>query len=226
MKLTYFGHSCFLVESAATRMLFDPFITPNPLASSIEVAKIPADVILVSHGHGDHLADCVEIAKRTQAPVVAAYEVAEWLLKQGAPSVLAMNLGGTVKIPGGTAKMVVAIHSATLPDGSSGGNPGGYVVSTSEGTFYYSGDTALTGDMKLIAEEFQLAFAVLPVGDTFTMGPKDAAKAATFCGAQRVVGVHYDTFAPITLDRTAAYSAFQAAGVELFLPAIGETLCL
>lgn len=226
MKLTYYGHACFMVEAEGSRMLFDPFISQNPLASAISLESLAADVILVSHGHGDHLADCVAIAQRTGAPVVAAYEVAEWLSKQGAPSVIHMNHGGTVKLPRGNAKMVAAIHSATLPDGSSGGNPGGYVVTTGEGTFYYSGDTALTLDMKLIAEDFRLSFAVMPIGDTFTMGPKDAAKAANFCGAPRVVGVHYDTFPPIALDRAAAFAAFQAAGVQLFLPAIGETIIL
>lgn len=227
MKLTYYGHACFSVEAGGCRMVFDPFITPNPLAGALKLEQVEADVILVTHGHADHLADCAALAKRTGAPVVAAYEVAEWLLKQGVPAVMHVNHGGTAKLPKAvTAKMVPAIHSSTLPDGSPGGNPGGYVVTTPEGCFYYSGDTALTMDMKLIAEEVSLRFAVLPVGDTFTMGPKDAARAAQFCGARRVVGVHYDTFPPIALDKAAARAAFEAAGVELLLPAIGETVVM
>jgi L-ascorbate metabolism protein UlaG (beta-lactamase superfamily) len=224
MKLTHFGHSCFLVESGGSRLLFDPFITPNPLASAVDVTKIQADVILISHGHADHIADAVFLAKQTGAKVVANWEIADWLGRQGVSNTHPMNHGGTVALPCGKAKMVNAIHSSSLPDGTYGGNPAGFVVETPEGSFYYAGDTALTLDMNLIAEEFALLFAVLPIGDTFTMGAADAIKAAELCGAKKVVGVHYNTFPPIQIDTTAAQAAFANHGLELLLPAIGSTI--
>jgi L-ascorbate metabolism protein UlaG (beta-lactamase superfamily) len=135
-----------------------------------------------------------------------------------------MNHGGSVALPCGSAKMVNAIHSSSLPDGAYGGNPAGFVVETGEGSFYYAGDTALTLDMNLIAEEFALRFAVLPIGDTFTMGAKDAVKAAELCGAKKVVGVHYNTFPPIQIDTAAAQAVFAKDGLELLLPAIGATI--
>jgi len=224
MKLTYFGHSCFLVEAGGTRLLFDPFITPNPLAAGVDVAKIQADVILISHGHADHMADAVVLAKQTGAKVFANWEIADWLGRQGVSNTHPMNHGGTVPLPCGSVKMVNAIHSSSLPDGTYGGNPAGFVVQTEDGAFYYSGDTALTLDMNLIAEEFSLNFAVLPIGDTFTMGAKDAVKAAELCGAKKVIGVHYNTFPPIQIDTASAKAVFANEGLELLLPAIGETI--
>ena len=226
MKYTYFGHSCFLVETGGCRLLFDPFITPNPLAASIDIKSIEADVILISHGHFDHVADAVALANQTGAQVIANWEIADWLGKQGVKNTLPMNHGGTVKIPCGKAKMVNAIHSSSLPDGSNGGNPSGFVVESAEGAFYYAGDTALTQDMKQIAEEFDLRYAILPVGDTFTMGAADAAKAAKLCGAPLTIGVHFNTFPPIEINREAAMEAFQKSHQRLLLPAIGETITL
>jgi len=226
MRYTYFGHSCFLVETSGCRLLFDPFITPNPLAASIDVKSIEADVILISHGHFDHVADAVALANQTGAQVIANWEIADWLGKQGVKNTLPMNHGGSVKIPCGHAKMVNAVHSSSLPDGSNGGNPAGFVVESAEGAFYYAGDTALTQDMKQIAEEFDLRFAILPIGDTFTMGAADAAKAAKLCGASMTIGVHFNTFPPIEINREAAMETFQKSHQRLLLPAIGETLTL
>ena len=224
MKLTYFGHSCFLVESGGKQLLFDPFITPNPLAKSVDVSKIRADLILLSHGHVDHVADAVALANQTGAPVVGNWEVCDWLGRQGLTNLVAMNHGGSKRFDFGRVKMTSAIHSSTMPDGSPGGNPGGYVVEVEEGAFYYSGDTALTMDMKLIAEEFAVRFAVLPIGDNFTMGASDAAKAAGFVDTGIVVGVHYDTFPPIVINKVDAVETFSKSGLTLLLPAIGETV--
>ena len=224
MKLTYFGHSCFLVESGGQKLLFDPFITPNPLAKGVDISKIRADLILLSHGHVDHVADAVALANQTGAPVVGNWEVCEWLGRQGLTNLVAMNHGGSKKFGSGSVKMTSAIHSSTMPDGSSGGNPGGYAVELAEGAFYYSGDTALTMDMKLIADEFAVRFAVLPIGDNFTMGASDAARAAGFVDAKTVIGVHYDTFPPIRIVKEDAVGTFEKSGLTLLLPAIGETI--
>jgi L-ascorbate metabolism protein UlaG (beta-lactamase superfamily) len=223
MKVTYYGHACFSAVVGGKTLLFDPFISGNPLAKTVDVKSLPADFILVSHGHDDHLADAVEIAKRTNALVIAGFEVGEWFLKQGVPRVHHLNHGGGHAFDFGRAKYVNAVHSSTLPDGSPGGNPGGFVVETAEGNFYYSGDTALTLDMKLIGETTPLKFAVLCIGDNFTMGPDDAVKAAEFVRCKEILGVHYDTFPPIKIDQALAVEKFRAANKTLHLLGIGES---
>jgi L-ascorbate metabolism protein UlaG (beta-lactamase superfamily) len=224
MKFTYYGHACFAVEAGGKTLLFDPFITPNPLAEKIDAGKIAADFILVSHGHGDHVADLVDIGKRTGATVIAPYEVGSWFENKGIKNVQTMNHGGAAKTAFGRVKLTAAIHSSSMPDGSYGGNPCGFVVESSDGNFYYSGDTALTSDMKLIGEQTRLRFAVLPIGDFFTMGIDDAVRAAELVGVKKIVGVHYDTFPPIKLDHDAALKAAKARGKELILPKIGEMI--
>jgi len=224
MKLTYYGHACFAVVAGGKTLLFDPFITPNPLAKKIDAGKIAADFILVSHGHGDHVADVIAIAQRTGATVIAPFEVGDWFEKKGVKNVQAMNHGGAAQVSFGRVKLTAAIHSSSMPDGSYGGNPCGFVIESNDGNFYYSGDTALTCDMKLIGEQTTLRFAVLPIGDFYTMGIEDAVRAASLIGVSRIVGVHYDTFPPIQIDRAAATKAAEAAGKELVLPAIGETI--
>ena len=224
MKFTYYGHACFAVQAGGKTLLFDPFISPNPLANKIDIKSVAADFILVSHGHGDHVADVVEIANRTGATVIAPFEVGSWFEGKGVKNVQSMNHGGAAKTDFGRVKLTSAIHSSSMPDGSYGGNPCGFVVESADGNFYYSGDTALTLDMKLVGEGTKLRFAVFPIGDFFTMGIDDALRAAEFVGVEKIVGVHYDTFPPIKLDHKAALQAARAAGKELLLPAIGESI--
>lgn len=224
MTLTYYGQSCFAVHTVGKTLLFDPFITPNELAKDIDIDAIAADFIFVSHGHADHIADAVDIATRTGAPVITNFEIAQWLEKQGVADARGMNHGGAADFEFGRVKYTTAIHSSSFPDGTYAGNPGGFVVTTAEGTFYYSGDTALTLDMKLIGDEFDLDFAVLPVGDHFTMGATDAARAAEFVRCDRVVGVHFDTFPPIQIDHDDAHAVFNAVGKKLILLDIGDSV--
>lgn len=225
MKFTFYGHACFSVEIKGKKVLFDPFISPNELAASIDIDKIEADYILISHGHFDHLADAERIAKRTNATIVSNYEIVDWYAKKGIKNTHPMNIGGVWEFDFGKVKYVNAVHSSMLPDGSYGGNPGGFAIDCNEVTMYYAGDTALTMDMKLLhMYGHTFDFCVLPIGDNFTMGVNDAVLAADFVGCDRVVGVHYDTFGYIKIDHEAAKSTFSKAGKELLLPKIGETI--
>lgn len=226
MQLTFYGHSCFSVNTEGVNLLFDPFISPNELAKQVDVNKINCDYVLISHGHEDHLADAESILKRTKATVVSNYEIAMWYVAKGIEKYHPMNFGGSWKFDFGTVKFVKAEHSSVLPDGTYGGNPGGFVVKTNQGNFYYAGDTALNYDMKLIGEYEKLDFAVLPIGDNFTMGIDDAIRAAEFINCNKIVGVHYDTFPYIKINKEEAIKKFAAAGKELILLAIGETITI
>ena len=223
MTFTYYGHSCFAIEVNRVNLLFDPFVGYNPLAKDIDVDSIEADFILVSHGHQDHVADAVSIAKRTGATIICSWELMEWFAKQGVQNLHPMNTGGKKTFSFGTVRCVVAQHSSGLPDGSYGGNPMGFVVTTADGNFYYAGDTALTLDMQLIPRWTTIDFAVLPIGDNFTMGAEDAAMAADMVQTQKVIGVHYDTFPYIVIDKHQAEKVFHEHQIELILPSIGES---
>jgi L-ascorbate metabolism protein UlaG (beta-lactamase superfamily) len=223
MQLTYYGHSCFLIETNGCRLLFDPFITPNEKASHISPDDIRADFIFVSHGHEDHIADCIRIATRKNAPVITSWEIAAWLNKNGVTNTIPMNTGGSKKFDDFKVKCVVAQHSSSLPDGSYGGNPMGFVI-YGEKNIYYSGDTALTLDMQLVPGNGPISSCILPIGDHFTMGYEDAAKAAHLIQCNTVIGVHYDTFPYIEIDHQAAKKHFSSYGLTLLLPDVGETL--
>src|ERR1043165_146381 len=168
MNFTFYGHSCFSIEVAGKKLLFDPFITGNELARDIDVNSIEADYILISHGHGDHVGDLVSIAKRTGAQVIGAYEGILWAQQQGVENGHGMNYG-TFNFDFGEARFVPAWHSSGLPDGSYGGNPGGWLIKTAEGNFYFAGDTCLSMEMQLIPRYTKLDFAILPIGGNFTM---------------------------------------------------------
>ena len=226
MRITYYGHSCFLIETGGKKILFDPFITPNELAKDIDINSIETDYILLSHGHQDHMADVAAIYKNTQATLVTNFELVNWFGEKGVEHAHPMNLGGKKEFDFGTVKMVNALHSSSLPDGTYAGSPAGFVVSTKEKTFYYAGDTALSLDMKLIAEEYDIDFAFMPIGDNFTMGIQDALKAADFVKTNTIVGMHYDTFPYIRLDQKKAKNVAANTGKELKLMEIGGTLTL
>lgn len=227
MTFTYYGHACFSVTIGDKTVLFDPFISPNELAKDIDINSIKADYILLSHGHADHVADALTIAKNNNATIVSNYEIVNWYGEKhdyanGHP----MNHGGTWAFDFGKVKYVTAIHSSVLPDGTYGGNPGGFVIESADKTFYYAGDTALTMDMKLIPMFHDLDFAVLPIGDNFTMGIEEAIVAADFIECDKIVGVHYDTFGYIKIDQNKAKQAFDDKDKELILVGIGESITL
>ena len=223
MRVTYFGHSCFQVEVNGKKLLFDPFITENPLAASIDVKSIEADYILISHGHWDHIADALRIAKKTNAVVITNFEIGEWIQKQGVNNIHQMNIGGHWIFDFGKIKCVNAIHSSSLPDGSYGGNPMGFLIETSKENFYYAGDTALHYDMKLIGDFKKMNFAFLPLGNNFTMGIDNAVIASDFIRCDKIIGMHFDTFEKILIDHKEAKHKFELSGKELLLMKIGES---
>lgn len=222
MKVTFYGHACTLIEVGGTKILFDPFISGNELAGKVDVDSIECDYILLSHGHEDHVLDAERIAKRTGAKIVAPYETFMWFSQKGFDG-HPMNHGGKWKFDFGMVKMTNAVHSSVLPDGSYGGNPAGFVIESDYGNFYYAGDTALTMDMKLVGMQHQLDFAILPIGDNFTMGIDDAILCADFINCKNILGVHFDTFGYIVIDKDEAKSKFEAAGNKLTILEIAES---
>ena len=225
MKLTYYGQSCIGVDMAGAQLLFDPFISGNPLAGAIDVAKVPATHVLLTHGHGDHVADAETILKRTGAELISNFEICEWYGAKGIGRTHPMNLGGKADRGAFQVKSTMAQHSSTMPDGAPGGSPCGYVVFTAEGNFHHAGDTALMLDMQLL-KRHGLKYACLPIGDNYTMGIEDAVEAAQYMGVDTVVGMHYNSFPAITIDTEQAIAAFAQAGIRLLLPAIGTTIAL
>jgi L-ascorbate metabolism protein UlaG (beta-lactamase superfamily) len=224
MNITYYGHSCFAVEINGKNLLFDPFISGNSLAGHIAPEQVKADYILITHGHEDHTGDVVAIAARTNAKVICNWEISLWLEKQGLTNIQAMNTGGKIRLDFGNVKCVVAQHSSSLPDGSYGGNPMGFVIESDEANFYYAGDTALTYDMKLIGDYRKIDFAFLPIGDIFTMSVDNAIIACDFIDCDYIIGMHYNTFGLIEIDKDEAVSKFKRAGKKLTLLEIGETI--
>lgn len=224
MKVTYYGHGCLEVECGGKTLLVDPFISPNPLASGIDVDSLMPDYILVTHGHEDHVADLERIAKQSGAQIISNYEIVSWCAGKGLENGWPMNHGGKHTFDFGTLRYVNAVHSSVLPDGSYGGNPGGFILNGDGKTLYIAGDTALHMDMELIGRHWTPDFAVLPIGDNFTMGYEDAVICSDMIRCNRVLGMHYDTFPFIEIDKAKATEAFNQAGKELHLPAIGQTV--
>lgn len=226
MHITYYGQSCFMMEIDGTSVLFDPFITNNPKAPKIDINTLKPDYILVSHGHFDHVDDVVAIAKHSGAKVISNIEIAQWLGKQGVENTVDLNVGGGTDVPFGRVQLVPAWHSSELPDGSNGGTAGGFVVTHSKGKFYFSGDTALFNEMKIFGRAHDLDFAMLCIGDHYTMGYEDAVVAASFLNVNKIIGMHFDTFPVIEIDHQKALDAFAKANMTLVLPVPGENVTI
>ena len=225
LSITWFGHATFVVTSpGGKRIVFDPWLTGNPKAPAN--AKIDkADVICVSHGHSDHTADVVPIARATGAPVVAVYELANYFQSKGVKEVVPMGSGGTADVKGLKISLTDAHHTSSLDDGKVYiGTACGFVVRLEdERALYFAGDTALFGDMRLIRELYAPEIAFLPIGDHFTMGPAAAAKAAEFLGVRQIVPMHYGTFPMLTGTPSELKKLVEPRGVDVLVLKPGET---
>lgn len=201
-RVRWLGHAALLIDSDGQRILIDPFLTNNP-AAAVKAADIAADAILISHGHGDHVGDALDIATRTGATVIANYEIAEWLKGKGLSKVHGQQHGGGFNHAFGRVKLTLAFHGSVLPDGTYGGNPCGFLITLKDGKkIYDAADTGLFGDMKLIGEE-GLDLAILPIGDNYTMGPDDALRAVKLLQPRKVLPIHYNTWEVIAQDANA-----------------------
>ncbi|MGI9430232.1 MAG: metal-dependent hydrolase [Bythopirellula sp.] len=200
IDITWLGHSCFSLKTGEFNLLIDPFLDDSPTAPT-KAKDVAADFVLLTHGHFDHVADAIAIAKRTEATVVANFEISEWLKKQGIPEAktIGMNPGGGIDLPFGRAKMTPAIHSSSLPDGTYGGVAAGFILQLGNHRIYFAGDTALMLDLKLVGIG-GLDLAVLPIGDLFTMGPDDSIEAIKLLSPRHVIPCHYNTWPPIQQD--------------------------
>lgn len=223
MKITFYGQSSLGIEVAGKNIIVDPFISANEMASHINIDELKADYILVTHAHQDHVLDVEAIAKRTGATIVSNAEIATYYEKKGFKS-HPMNHGGSWKFDFGSVKYVSAIHSSAFPDGTYGGNPGGFVIESEHKNIYIAGDTALTFDMKLIPLRTKLDLAILPIGNNFTMDIDDAIIASDFVECDKVLGCHYDTFGYIKIDHEEAKKKFFDKGKDLMLLEIGASL--
>lgn len=224
MKITYLGHACISIETKDKTLLIDPFISGNNLAKDIDINKLQADYILITHAHQDHILDVEAIAKRTGAKIISNYEIVAHFGDKGIEG-HPMNHGGKWKFDFGTVHYTNAIHSSSFSDGTYGGQPGGFVIETNHHRLYIAGDTALTLDMKLIPNVIgELDLAILPVGDNFTMGVDEAIKASTFLNCNKILGYHFDTFGYIEIDKVEAINKFERAKKELILLSIGDNI--
>lgn len=223
MKITFYGHACLGIEVDEVSILIDPFITGNPKASHIDINALKADFILLTHAHQDHTLDVEAIAKRTDAVIVSNYEIATYYGNKGF-SFHPMNHGGSWDFEFGTVKYVNAIHTSSFPDGTYGGQPGGFVIEGERKNIYIAGDTALTMDMKLIPMRTKLDLAILPIGNNFTMDVEDAIIAADFVQCDKILGYHFDTFGYIEINHDEAKRKFFDANKDLMLLEIGESI--
>ena len=223
LKVSWLSHASFLIEADQTKILIDPFVTDNPLAP-VKADEVDADFILVSHGHGDHVGDTIEIAKRTGATVVSNFEIQNWFVGKGVENTHPMHIGGGFDFDWGRVKLTIAHHGSALPDGSYGGNPCGFLLTIQDKNIYHACDTGLFYDMKLIGEA-GVDLAILPIGDNFTMGPDDALRAVKLIEPKQVVPIHYDTFDVIKQDPQAwAVRVQQETSAKATVMKPGDTL--
>ena len=223
MKITFYGHACLGIQIEDINILVDPFITGNEKASNINIDELKADYIMVTHAHQDHILDVEAIAKRTSAIIISNYEIVTHfgnLGLEGHP----MNHGGQWDFEFGNVKYVNAIHTSSFPDGTYGGQPGGFIIEGEHKNIYIAGDTALTFDMKLIPLQTKLDLAILPIGDNFTMGINDAILASDFVECDKILGYHFDTFGYIEIDHETAKRKFFEKDKDLMLLEIGESI--
>jgi L-ascorbate metabolism protein UlaG (beta-lactamase superfamily) len=225
MKITFYGHATIGIEIAGKHLIVDPFISGNPNAVHIDVNALKADYILLTHAHQDHILDVETIAKNNNSIIVSNWEIASYYGNKGFQN-HPMNHGGSWVFDFGKVKYVSAIHSSSFPDGTYGGNPGGFVIEGEHKNIYISGDTALAMDMKLIPMRTKLDLAIFPIGSNFTMDVEDAILAADFVDCDKVLGCHYDTFGYIAINHEEAKKQFFDAGKDLMLLAIGESIQL
>lgn len=223
MKITFYGHASLGIEIGGKHVIVDPYISPNSKASHINVDALQADYILLTHAHGDHIADVETIANNTGATIVSNAEIAGYYEEKGFTT-HPMNHGGSWNFDFGKVKYVTAIHSSSFPDGTYGGNPGGFVIEGEHKNIYIAGDTALTFDMQLIPLRTTLDLAILPIGDNFTMDVDDAIIAADFVECDKILGCHFDTFGYIEIDHKEAVKKFFDAGKDLMLLEIGASI--
>jgi len=223
MKITFYGHASLGIEIGGKNIVVDPYISPNPKASHIDVNTLKADYILLTHAHGDHVADVETIAKNTNATIVSNAEIAGYYEQKGFKT-HPMNHGGSWNFDFGKVKFVQAIHSSSFPDGSYGGNPGGFVIEGEHKNIYIAGDTALTFDMQLIPLRTSLDLAILPIGNNFTMDVEDAIIASDFVECDKILGYHFDTFGYIEINHQEAVKKFFDAGKDLMLLEIGASI--
>lgn len=223
--LSYHGHACFSINDGTYDLLIDPFLSENPLAD-VQPEDLNPTHILVTHGHSDHLGDALSIAKRTRAQIIAPNELAVYCSMQGAQAAR-MHIGGARQFSFGRLKMTPAWHSSAIIQGHEiiyTGAPCGFVIEIQGKTIYHAGDTGLFSDMKLIGEQKQLDYALLPIGDNFVMGPEDAAAAAKMLQAKITVPMHYDTFPVIKQDPYAFLDLLKKNGLQGIVLKPGETI--
>lgn len=224
MKITHYAHSTFSIEIKGVHLLIDPFITGNEqVKDKFDIEELEADYILLTHAHQDHTLDAEAIAKRTGAVIISNFEIANHYEQKGI-EVHPMNHGGNWSFEFGNLRYVNAIHTSSFPDGSYGGQPGGFVLEGEHKNIYIAGDTALSMDMKLIPMRTKLDLAILPIGDNFTMGVEDAIIASDFIQCDKILGCHYDTFGYIEINHEAAKQKFYEKGKDLMLLEPGESI--
>ncbi|QCT04103.1 metallo-beta-lactamase domain protein [Paenibacillus algicola] len=225
MKITYYGHSCTLVEHEAKRVIIDPFLSGNP-PSGVSPENIEVDAVILTHGHDDHFGDCIDLARRNNCPIIAVYELAVFCSKKGVQAD-GLNIGGARKYDGFEVKLTSALHSSSVSDGDTwvyAGQPAGVLLTMGGHTFYHAGDTALFSDLRMIGEMNSIACAALPIGDALTMGPQDALLAAQWLRTPRVIPVHYNTFPGIEQDGQDFCNRLKQSGIEGYPLTSGQSL--